>query len=31
MATRWDCGDGLHQNDAGYCHMADIIDLALFD
>ena len=31
MATRWDCGDGLHQNDAGYCHMADVIDLALFD
>ena len=31
MATKWDCGDGLHPSDAGYCHMADIIDLALFD
>ncbi len=31
MATNWDCGDGLHQSDAGYCHMANIIDLALFD
>ena len=29
MATKWDCGDGLHPSDAGYCHMADIIDLAL--
>jgi lysophospholipase L1-like esterase len=31
MAAEWDCGDGLHQSDAGYGHMADIIDLALFD
>ena len=31
MATKWDCGDGLHQSDAGYCHMADVIDLALSD
>jgi lysophospholipase L1-like esterase len=31
MARKWDCGDGLHQSDAGYCHMADVIDLALFD
>jgi lysophospholipase L1-like esterase len=30
MATKWDCGDGLHPSDAGYCHMADVIDLALF-
>jgi lysophospholipase L1-like esterase len=31
MDARWDCGDGLHQSDAGYCHLADVIDLALFD
>jgi lysophospholipase L1-like esterase len=31
MAAKWDCGDGLHQSDAGYCHMADAIDLTLFD
>jgi lysophospholipase L1-like esterase len=31
MAAKWDCGDGLHQSDVGYCHMADAIDLALFD
>jgi lysophospholipase L1-like esterase len=31
MAAKWDCGDGLHQSDVGYCHMADGIDLALFD
>ena len=31
MASRWDCGDGLHQSDAGYCHLADVIDLALLD
>jgi lysophospholipase L1-like esterase len=31
MLTQWDCGDGLHQSDAGYCHLADVIDLALFD
>ncbi|MBV9967100.1 MAG: SGNH/GDSL hydrolase family protein [Alphaproteobacteria bacterium] len=31
MAAKWDCGDGLHQSDTGYCHMADVIDLALLD
>jgi len=31
MATEWDCGDGLHPSDAGYCRMADVIDLALLD
>jgi lysophospholipase L1-like esterase len=31
MAAKWDCGDGLHQSDAGYCHLADAIDLALLD
>ncbi len=31
MAAKWDCGDGLHQSDAGYCHLADVIDLALLD
>jgi lysophospholipase L1-like esterase len=31
MAGKWDCGDGLHQSDAGYCHLADAIDLTLFD
>jgi lysophospholipase L1-like esterase len=31
MATKWDCGDGLHPSDAGYGHMGDIIDLALLD
>jgi lysophospholipase L1-like esterase len=31
MATEWDCGDGLHHSDIGYCHMADVIDAALFD
>src|SRR5712691_9683035 len=31
MAARRDCGDGLHQSDAGYCNMADAIDLALLD
>jgi lysophospholipase L1-like esterase len=31
MAAQWDCGDGLHQSDAGYCHLGDVIDLALFD
>jgi lysophospholipase L1-like esterase len=31
MAAKWDCGDGLHQSDAGYCHLGDVIDLALFD
>jgi len=31
MAARWDCGDGLHQSDAGYCHLGDAIDLSLLD
>ena len=26
-----DCGDHLHQSDAGYNHMGDIIDLSLFE
>ena len=30
MLPTWDCGDHLHQSDAGYNHMGDIIDLALF-
>ena len=31
MLPKWDCGDHLHQSDAGYNHMGDIIDLSLFD
>ena len=31
MLPMWDCGDHLHQSDAGYNHMGDIIDLALFE
>jgi lysophospholipase L1-like esterase len=31
MAAKWDCGDGLHQSDQGYCRLADVIDLSLFD
>jgi lysophospholipase L1-like esterase len=31
MAAKWDCGDGLHQSDAGYCYLADAINLSLFD
>jgi lysophospholipase L1-like esterase len=31
MAARWDCGDGLHQSDAGYCRLGDAIDLSLLD
>jgi lysophospholipase L1-like esterase len=31
MLAKWDCGDGLHQSDSGYCHLADAIDLALLD
>jgi lysophospholipase L1-like esterase len=31
MLSRWDCGDGLHQSDLGYCHLADAIDLSLLD
>jgi lysophospholipase L1-like esterase len=31
MLPIYDCGDGLHPSDLGYCKMADAIDLALFD
>jgi lysophospholipase L1-like esterase len=31
MLPMWDCGDHLHQSDAGYNHMGDIIDLSLFE
>jgi lysophospholipase L1-like esterase len=31
MLPIYDCGDGLHPSDLGYCHMGDVIDLALFD
>jgi lysophospholipase L1-like esterase len=31
MLPKWDCGDHLHQSDAGYNHMGDIIDLSLFE
>jgi len=31
MLPVYDCGDGLHPSDLGYCHMGDMIDLALFD
>ena len=31
MATVYDCGDGLHPSDLGYCKLGDAIDLALFD
>jgi lysophospholipase L1-like esterase len=31
MLPRYDCGDGLHPSDLGYCTMGDAIDLALFD
>ncbi len=31
MLPIWDCGDHLHQSDAGYNHMGDIIDLSLFE
>ena len=30
MLEKWDCGDRLHPNDAGYRHMGESIDLALF-
>lgn len=29
MLTHYDCGDGLHPSDSGYCAMGDAIDLAL--
>jgi lysophospholipase L1-like esterase len=31
MLPRYDCGDGLHPSDLGYCTMGDAIDLALLD
>lgn len=31
MLSAYDCGDGLHPSDLGYCKMGDAIDLALFD
>jgi lysophospholipase L1-like esterase len=31
MLPLYDCGDGLHPSDLGYCKMGDAIDLALFD
>ena len=31
MLPKYDCGDGLHPSDLGYCVMGDEIDLALFD
>lgn len=31
MLPIYDCGDGLHPSDLGYCRMGDVIDLALFE
>lgn len=31
MAAIYDCGDGLHPSDLGYCKLGDAIDLALFE
>jgi lysophospholipase L1-like esterase len=31
MLPVYDCGDGLHPSDRGYCQMGDAINLALFD
>jgi lysophospholipase L1-like esterase len=31
MLPIYDCGDGLHPSDLGYCKMGDAIDLKLFD
>jgi len=31
MRADYDCGDGLHPSDLGYCAMGDAIDLALFN
>jgi lysophospholipase L1-like esterase len=31
MLPAYDCGDGLHPSDLGYCKMGDAIDLSLFD
>jgi lysophospholipase L1-like esterase len=31
MLPIYDCDDGLHPSDLGYCHMGDAVDLTLFD
>ena len=31
MLAIYDCGDGLHQSDLGYCKLGDAVDLALLD
>jgi len=31
MLAEYDCGDGLHPSDLGYCKMGDAIDFALFE
>jgi lysophospholipase L1-like esterase len=31
MRADYDCGDGLHPSDLGYCAMGDAVDLALFE
>ena len=31
MLGIYDCGDGLHPSDLGYCKLGDAIDPALFD
>jgi lysophospholipase L1-like esterase len=31
MAAAYDCGDGLHPSDLGYCKLGDAIDLSLLD
>ncbi len=31
MLPVYDCGDGLHPSDLGYCKLGDVIDLALLD
>jgi hypothetical protein len=31
MLPIYDCGDGLHPGDLGYCRLGDAIDFALFD
>lgn len=31
MRQIYECGDGLHPSDLGYCKMGDAIDLTLFE
>jgi len=31
MLPEFDCGDGLHPSDVGYCRMGDVIDLSIFN